>query len=138
MVLQHHHCLLLNYMISGIFVEEDTNITSPLPMTSAYLCIIFLVFIGCRQLTKLSLTQNFKKKLDMSFNPIFNDKSIELYKTCCNKVCVKLNCASNSKNIILYLCLYIEFHLMKSRFLYILEIQSELEYFVLKKYQKNI
>jgi hypothetical protein len=43
------------------------------------------------------------KKIDMGFNPVFNNKKVRIYKKSTNKVCTKLNCTLNGIDIILNL-----------------------------------
>lgn len=61
---------------------------------------IFFDFIGWRKFT--ILTEDRSEK-NATFDPIFNNKTLLICKTCVNKTFVKLNCASYGlKNILYY------------------------------------
>jgi hypothetical protein len=69
----------------------------------------------------------------MSFNSIFSEEKVQIDKNCVNTVYVKLNYASNGVKIIYYFLQSMNFSLPISHFLFFLEKQSELEYFILHK-----
>jgi hypothetical protein len=78
-----------------------------------------------------------KKKIDIHFNPILNNKIMSICKSSINKVYTKFDYASDGIRNILYICKCIEFCMIKGRYFQFLNSQSELRYFIINKLLKK-
>jgi hypothetical protein len=59
-------------------------------------------FVDCYWITETA--RGSLRIQEKKFDPIFNDKKLLIRKTFNNKVYEKLNCAPNSKNLVLHFC----------------------------------
>jgi hypothetical protein len=76
------------------------------------------------------------QKKNATFDPIFNNKTLLICKTCVNKTFVKLNCASYGLKNILYYWKFIDFSDEKLIFLDFWNIIITLVFLVIKIYKK--